>query len=62
MKKLVLCSLAVVLTASALLSRPATACPINPTCNAAQCQSSCIAKGAESGSCSGTCHLCVCLY
>jgi hypothetical protein len=61
MKRLILCTVAVLLTASALLSRPAAACPINSTCNLAQCNSSCMAKGAE-GSCSGVCHTCVCLF
>jgi hypothetical protein len=62
MKRFVLCTVAVLLTSSALLSKPAAACPINPTCNLAQCNSSCIAKGAEGGACSGVCHTCVCLF
>ncbi len=62
MKRLALCAVAVLLTSGALLSRPAAACPINPTCSAAQCQSSCLAKGAEGGSCTGVCHSCICLF
>ena len=62
MKRLVLCAVAVLLTSFALASRPAAACPINPTCNAGQCQSTCLAKGADSGACTGNCHSCVCLF
>lgn len=63
MKRLVLCTVAVLLTSSALLSKPAAACPINPTCDLAQCRSSCIAKGADDGICGGTCHsTCLCVF
>lgn len=61
MKRLILCSTAVLLLCGAMATKSAGACPINNTCNNATCNSSCVAKGYDSGACTGVCHLCQCL-
>jgi len=62
MKRLFLGSAAVLLLCGALASKPVGACPINQTCNPVLCNNSCIAKGDDSGSCTGACGLCKCLF
>jgi hypothetical protein len=63
MKRSLLCLAALLLTVTAIESKPAGACPLNPTCNPAQCEQTCVTNGAFSGSCTGVCsHDCFCQF
>lgn len=62
MKRIVLCIVALLLTSGAFLSKPSGACNILSLCTAEQCQSTCIAKGAAGGACTGLCRTCACFY
>jgi hypothetical protein len=60
MKRLILCGVAILLTAGAITTRPVEACSIHP-CFAVQCRDLCIQNGFEEGVCTSPCVSCHCL-
>jgi hypothetical protein len=60
MKRLILCAVAVLLTAGALASGPAFACTSDPQCDPFDCQLNCAATGHHTGTCSTCTGRCTC--
>jgi hypothetical protein len=61
MKRLVLCTLAVLLTSGALISsRPAFACTADPQCDDFECYDSCVQQGFHNGTCNWCTGACRC--
>lgn len=60
MKRLILCAVAVLLTAGALVVEPARACVVNPDCDDDYCYTNCRSRGYSTGACSWCTGKCVC--
>ena len=60
MKRLILCAVAVLLTAGALASSPVFACNPDPQCDVFDCQANCVATGHHAGTCSICTGRCTC--
>jgi hypothetical protein len=60
MKRLILCGVAILLTASAVTTRPVEACSMQP-CVVVQCRDLCIQNGFANGVCVNPCPGCHCV-